>query len=338
LFLQNHADGIVFQSVEPVSAGELRIEHDDAEAAESHFFIAVCGIGSTPRASTFVYVPKSANVLRERELHIHRLEGELLLKDDWLEKAKEEHRQLVEISRSQKVELEESNRWAEDLNRKLKETGARVLALQEELTALAAGYESKIRGLEKEVVDSAAGYESKIRELEREKAEIVAAAEARFQQSETEKGELAAAYEAKLRESEQERARVAAAYESKIRELEEEGARTSEWALHTDALLHETEQVLIRKQEELAEKETGLQAKCAELESKCQELAACVDFLHAAEATLEERTTWALGLQSELGNAQSELEQAKARLNYVRASRWVRMGRAVGIGPELGNS
>ncbi len=240
-FLQNHADGIVFQALEPDSPGEVRVEHDGAGSAESNFFIAVCSVASKPPASTFVYVPKSANILRERELHIRRLEGEVATKDEWLREAKEEHQQLLEVFRAQTAELEERNRWAEDLDKQLTEAKERIVGLQDEL------------------------------------------------------------------------AKVVAGYEAKIKELEEEITQRTRWAIETEARLN-----------------TELADRQKQLEDKCQELATCVDLLHAAEATVEERTAWALGLQT-------EAEQLKARLNFVRASRWVRLGRVVGLGPEIGD-
>ena len=46
-------------------------------ARESHFFVAVCALRPQTGAPTFVYVPRVANVLRERERHIAMLENEL---------------------------------------------------------------------------------------------------------------------------------------------------------------------------------------------------------------------------------------------------------------------
>jgi hypothetical protein len=57
------------------------------------------------------------------------------------------------------------------------------------------------------------------------------------------------------------------------------------------------------------------------------ELAQCVDYLHQAEKTVEERTLWAQRLQA-------EIDQLQAKLAMVEASRWVRLGRRVGLGPD----
>ncbi len=93
---------------------------------------------------------------------------------------------------------------------------------------------------------------------------------------------------------------VVEGYESKIGELERENGVKTEWAQET----------------------------ARELAAKVQELAQCVEYLHQAEAAAEERTRWAQGLLP-------ELEQLRYRLGMLEASRWVRLGRSMGLGPAL---
>jgi len=71
--------------------------------------------------------------------------------------------------------------------------------------------------------------------------------------------------------------------------------------------------------------ETALKA---EIEKQTNHLAAAVDALHNTERELEERTAWALRLKA-------EAEALAHHLALVRASRWIRLGRKVGLGPEL---
>jgi hypothetical protein len=58
------------------------------------------------------------------------------------------------------------------------------------------------------------------------------------------------------------------------------------------------------------------------------ELARCVELLHQAEAELDSRTQWALALDTEKQALQQRLAQAND-------SRWVRLGRALHLGPDL---
>jgi SAM-dependent methyltransferase len=68
-----------------------------------------------------------------------------------------------------------------------------------------------------------------------------------------------------------------------------------------------------------------------QLEAKSAELAKCAELLEQAERTVIERTAWAQRLDSELQSARTQLE-------FVKASRWVRLGRKLSIGPDLGNA
>ena len=170
LFLENHVEGVVFQPVEASETAEVRCEGAEAVPAGSHFFVAVCAHRPQVGNPTFVFVPRTGNVLREREKHIELLAHELEVKNGWLEQAKQEladlntqHQQLLEMFREQKAELEARNEWAGQLNRELEERSTRVTQLQEELAAEQAGaravveqYEAKVLELEEDVRQKAA--------------------------------------------------------------------------------------------------------------------------------------------------------------------------------------
>jgi hypothetical protein len=67
----------------------------------------------------------------------------------------------------------------------------------------------------------------------------------------------------------------------------------------------------------------------AETEARLHaELGRAVDALHHTEKELEERTAWALRLEE-------EGRRLETQLTLVRASRWVKLGRKVGLGPDL---
>jgi len=170
LFLENHVEGVTFQphqpgGTAPASTVESRVDSGDPVAAESHFFLAVCAHRPQIGSPTFVYIPRTANVLRERERHIALLETEIATKDGWMEKVKQDlaefdrqHQQLLAMFRDQKQELEKSNQWAARLNEELNERGARIEALQAELAEeqesarrMADGYTLKVNQLEDEV-------------------------------------------------------------------------------------------------------------------------------------------------------------------------------------------
>jgi ubiquinone/menaquinone biosynthesis C-methylase UbiE len=239
LFVQNHSEAVLFHPLKPATAAELRLEPTATDVDAAHFYLAVCALTPQMGAPAFAYVPSTANVLRERELHIARLEQELQMKNSWLEQLQADHAVLVANYRNQQAELESRNQWAARLDAELQQTAERVAALQQELAD-----------------EQAAGHA------------------------------------------------LADGYEAKVAELTEEVRIRTEWALGTEQRL------------------------TAELQAKCDELARCVELLERAEATVEERSKWALQLSE-------ERDHLLAQLHLIRASRWYRMGRKFGLGPEV---
>jgi SAM-dependent methyltransferase len=76
MYLENHADAIVFT---PAAAGPMDSAIDAVEAApeHAHFFVAVCGSSPKTAVPGLTWVPRAANMLREREQHIEVLESQL---------------------------------------------------------------------------------------------------------------------------------------------------------------------------------------------------------------------------------------------------------------------
>ena len=111
MYLENHVEGLVFQPGEPDTAVEVRVDASTAPPAEAHFFVAVCAHRTQLGNPTFVYVPASANVLRERERHIGLLERELAEKNEWLAESERQREKLHEALRAVTGELERSNQW-----------------------------------------------------------------------------------------------------------------------------------------------------------------------------------------------------------------------------------
>ena len=100
---------------------------------------------------------------------------------------------------------------------------------------------------------------------------------------------------------------VAVGYEVKVRELDEANIEKTHWALETEARVGK------------------------EIDEKGRELAECVEFLHQAERTIEERTAWAEKLKR-------EAYLLEKQVILMKESRWVKLGRAFGLGPDLRNS
>lgn len=239
IYTQNHAGALVFCSPNSAAHVDAEVHRGAQDLQACHFFLAVCGASIDGAAREFVYVPESANVLRERELHIGKLQSELTTKDSWLAKLQQEHESLLRQYREQSAEMEKRNEWIMRLDERLAAAGERILALQAEA------------------------------EAEREAAKA-----------------------------------AMAGYESKIGELERDNQEKTNWALETEQRL------------------TG------EIEQHREQLRQTIELLDRAESTLEERTNWALSLQQ-------KIEELERQLSMVRASRWMKAGRAIGLGPRL---
>ncbi len=193
--------------------------------------------------------------------------------------------------------------WTPRTANLLRERERHIAALREEVAQkdawLEAAFQEKQKLLEM--------YHSQTAELERSNLwarsldEELAAARARI-----------AALQQELAEQQESARRVVAGYEAKIAELERELEERAVW---------------VRRLEEQLTAE--LTAARAELEQRSSELAECVRLLDRAEAAVVERTEWAQRLDAQV----RELERL---LSAVRASRWHRLGRRLGLGPEVG--
>jgi SAM-dependent methyltransferase len=111
-------------------------------------------------------------------------------------------------------------------------------------------------------------------------------------------------------------------------ELEASGARVQQLQEELAQEQANAREAILDLERENQRKTEWAEGLNAELEAKGRELAQCVEYLHQAEKTVEERTLWAQRLQA-------EVEQLRAKLALVEASRWMRLGRRVGLGPGV---
>ena len=136
------------------------------------------------------------------------------------------------------------------------------------------------------------------------------------------------------------------------RELQADLGESQRWAARLDREMEAAGARIVELQEELADTQAagraaveGYEAKIAELdqvnraktewarqlnvqiEAAVRALSQCVEHLHQAEKTVEERTRWAQTLDA-------EVERLRRKLALLESSRWVRLGRRVGLGPD----
>ena len=73
VFCENHVPAIAFTSGNP-TLGRARFEVSEADPLSAHFFLGACSMEPLQLPEGFAYVPEKGNVLRERELHVGKLE------------------------------------------------------------------------------------------------------------------------------------------------------------------------------------------------------------------------------------------------------------------------
>lgn len=133
IWTQNHSEAIVFAPAQP--ANRVLDADGDNTPENAHFFLAACSENPLEAQDIYAWLPSSANLLRERERHIGRLEGELARKDQWLNDLSERHSSLQASHEATLLELRERNGWAEGLNREIGECRAIIAHLQVEAAA-----------------------------------------------------------------------------------------------------------------------------------------------------------------------------------------------------------
>ncbi len=232
VLLQNRTECFAFYPPRAGREVDARLDASAGTPADAHFFLAICSHRAQPALRNFVYVPQAANILKEREAHIAKLDGELRLNQDWLAEARGERDALHAKLHELKEHLEGQNRWARDL-------------------------EQRLRALEEQFV--------------------------REQRASVE---------------------MAQGYEAKVAELEADIQSKTAWALETERRL------------------------TADIEAERDRHRATLGRLEAAENLAAEHHAAAAGFQA-------RLEEAESRIDFIRASRWIALGRRIGLGPQL---
>ncbi len=157
ILLQNSLESQAFYPHATLSTLEARLDSARGSPADAHFFLALCSVDVAPKPKSFLYVPRAANLLREREQHIFLLQNELTQTKRVLEGVISDRTTLIAAQEELQNHLEEHNRWALQLDQDHKEALQRIAELQDLLHAnqnqaidMAAAYERTIGSLEQE--------------------------------------------------------------------------------------------------------------------------------------------------------------------------------------------
>ena len=140
IFAQNHAPAIAFFpsdgtlpcSTEGDSGAAARFGAPPRATDQTHFLVAVCARQPGPVPEPFVFVPSAGNVLRERELHLHKLAQEVEERTAWARELDQERERLAGIVRELQADIENKVSWARSLEADLERAREALTNLQRE--------------------------------------------------------------------------------------------------------------------------------------------------------------------------------------------------------------
>jgi len=150
LLLQNRTECFAFYPPDGWQGGEVIAEKGADRIEHANFFVALCSNSPLPAHEPLLYIPRVANLLREREQHIRKLESELAQKEQWLAEARRERDGALDHAARTETALEESNRWAESVSADLAAARQRIVELQAQFAAEQQRGQESIDALEEE--------------------------------------------------------------------------------------------------------------------------------------------------------------------------------------------
>ena len=143
ILFQDRIEAFAFYGGTSTPGTEAELARLSGDPETANFFIGICSCAPLPRLSNFLYAPRAANLLREREEHVRLLGQELAQVRTWLEETTSARNHLQELLQSEQTralqiitELNEENRrktdWALDIEKSLTaEIGQRAAQLAE---------------------------------------------------------------------------------------------------------------------------------------------------------------------------------------------------------------
>jgi len=130
ILFQDRIEAFAFYDGVQAPGTEAELARPSGDAETANFFIGICSCAPLPRVSNFLYAPRAANLLREREEHIRLLEQELAQVRTWLQETTADRNHLQKQLESEQAralqiitELNEENRrktdWALEIEQRL---------------------------------------------------------------------------------------------------------------------------------------------------------------------------------------------------------------------------
>lgn len=130
ILFQDRVEAFAFHDGTAAPGTQATLARSSGDPETANFFIGVCSCAPLPQLSSFLYAPRAANLLREREEHVRLLEQELAQVRTWLDETTSDRDNLQKQLESEQAralqiitELNDENRrktdWALDIERRL---------------------------------------------------------------------------------------------------------------------------------------------------------------------------------------------------------------------------
>jgi SAM-dependent methyltransferase len=126
ILLQDRLEAFGFYEPRQASQAQAEIARATGDADAANFFLAICSTEPLPDLEPFLYVPAAANLLRERERHVHKLELELDDVRRWLEETTRSRNLLLARQSELEKDARDKAAWALEMDGLLKDARAKV--------------------------------------------------------------------------------------------------------------------------------------------------------------------------------------------------------------------
>lgn len=349
ILAQNRVEAFSFFGEKSPVSGVATFAEASNEVGDAHFYIAVCGHQAISGLS-YVYVPHNGNLLRERERHIHLLEQEL--------KTFSQEREAATAQLAQfESELEARIKWIAGLEGERAVAVAQLAQFETDLAERGkwiANLEQQILSHQQERDAALGALETAEHEL-KQRAEWGQDLDQELSQARVHLHELVA----KLDDAEAtiiERTTWARDLERQVSDLNERAeeldrARTGFSDIETkladrESVISELTGEVTKGRNELGLLLAALRAQGAAADEQGRELGQSPGLPHSEFAQLRElvvelerlRVSQARSFEIQM-QSRSELQRRVERLTQERKlaaeSRWLKLGRAFGLGPKL---
>lgn len=133
--LQDRLESFAFYDAQALIDVDTQIRRAAGDPSEANFYVGLCSMEPLPPIQAFLYVPSAVNLLRQREQHIRKLEGEIGKLRGWLDDANQARDKSLANYAALEKHVEDQNQWSLQLEKNLKAAQARIAQAQDEFHA-----------------------------------------------------------------------------------------------------------------------------------------------------------------------------------------------------------